>query len=96
MPTIGGADTKLKVPEGTQSGKQFRLKGKGMPVLRSRDVGDLYIQVAVETPQKLSKRQRELLAEFEQESLEGQSPRELRFFCARSRISRWVWRINLA
>ena len=82
MPTIDGADTTLKVPEGTQSGKQFRLKGKGMPVLRSRDVGDLYIQVVVETPQKLSKRQRELLAEFDQESLEGQSPGEFRFFCA--------------
>ena len=46
------ADAKVKVPEGTQTGKQFRLKGKGMPVLRSRDVGDLYIQVVVETPQE--------------------------------------------
>ena len=48
------SDAKVKVPEGTQSGKQFRLKGKGMPVLRSRDVGDLYIQVVVETPQNLT------------------------------------------
>src|SRR3712207_8701194 len=58
----------VKVPEGTQSGKQFRLRGKGMPVLRSRDLGDLYIQVVVETPQKLTKRQRELLAEFDRAS----------------------------
>ena len=65
VPTIDGSDAKVKVPEGTQSGKQFRLKGKGMPVLRSRDVGDLYIQVVVETPQKLTKRQRELLLEFD-------------------------------
>jgi molecular chaperone DnaJ len=80
VPTIGGADTSLKVPEGTQSGKQFRLKGKGMPVLRTRDVGDLYIQVAVETPQKLSKRQRELLAEFEQESSKDNHPESSGFF----------------
>ena len=52
VPTIDGSDAKVKVPEGTRSGKQFRLKGKGMPVLRSRDTGDLYIQVVVETPQK--------------------------------------------
>ncbi|KAB0267533.1 molecular chaperone DnaJ [Microvirga brassicacearum] len=80
VPTIGGGDTSLKIPEGTQSGKQFRLKGKGMPVLRSRDVGDLYIQVAVETPQKLSKRQRELLAEFEQESSKDNHPESSGFF----------------
>ena len=80
VPTIAGADTSLKIPEGTQSGKQFRLKGKGMPVLRSRDVGDLYIQVAVETPQKLSKRQRELLAEFEQESSKDNHPESSGFF----------------
>ncbi len=80
VPTIGGGDTSLKIPEGTQSGKQFRLKGKGMPVLRSRDVGDLYIQVAVETPQKLTKRQRELLAEFEQESSKDNHPESSGFF----------------
>ena len=67
VPTIDGGEAKVKVPEGTQSGQQFKLKGKGMPVLRSRDVGDLYIQAVVETPQNLTKRQRELLAEFEAE-----------------------------
>ena len=70
----------VKIPEGTQSGKQFRLKGKGMPVLRSRDVGDLYIQVAVETPQKLTKRQRELLAEFDEELSKDNHPESSGFF----------------
>lgn len=80
VPTIAGSQAKVKVPEGTQSGKQFRLKGKGMPVLRSRDVGDLYIQVAVETPQNLTKRQRELLTEFEKESSRETSPESAGFF----------------
>src|ERR1700761_5325879 len=65
VPTIDGAKTKVKVPEGTQSGRRFRLQGKGMPVLRTRQHGDMYVQVVVETPQKLSKKQRELLAEFD-------------------------------
>ncbi|WP_112664367.1 molecular chaperone DnaJ [Microvirga flavescens] len=80
VPNIDGSDAKVKVPEGTQSGKQFRLKGKGMPVLRSRDVGDLYIQVVVETPQKLTKRQRELLTEFEQECSKDTHPESSGFF----------------
>jgi molecular chaperone DnaJ len=80
VPTIDGSDAKVKVPEGTQSGKQFRLKGKGMPVLRSRDVGDLYLQVVVETPQNLTKRQRELLAEFEQECSKDTHPESSGFF----------------
>ncbi|QFU17568.1 molecular chaperone DnaJ [Microvirga thermotolerans] len=80
VPTLGGTDAVVKVPEGTQSGKQFRLRGKGMPVLRSRDVGDLYIQVVVETPQKLSKRQRELLMEFEQECSKENHPESNGFF----------------
>ncbi len=66
--TIDGGEARVKVPDGTQSGRQFKLRGKGMPVLRSRDVGDLYLQAVVETPQNLTKRQRELLAEFETES----------------------------
>mgnify|MGYP001453096244 CR=1 FL=1 len=80
VPTLSGTDAQVKVPEGTQSGKQFRLRGKGMPVLRSRDVGDLYIQVVVETPQKLSKRQRELLMEFEQECSKENHPESNGFF----------------
>jgi molecular chaperone DnaJ len=65
VPTIDGGKTKVKVPEGTQSGRRFRLQGKGMPVLRTRQSGDMYVQVVVETPQKLTKKQRELLAEFD-------------------------------
>jgi molecular chaperone DnaJ len=63
--TLDGGEARVKIPEGTQSGKQFKLRAKGMPVLRSREVGDLYIQATVETPQNLTKRQRELLAEFD-------------------------------
>jgi molecular chaperone DnaJ len=65
VPTIDGGKTKVKVPEGTQSGRRFRLQGKGMPVLRARQSGDMYVQVVVETPQKLTKKQRDLLAEFD-------------------------------
>src|SRR6201984_2100871 len=61
VPTIDGANTRVKVPEGTQSGRRFRLQDKGMPVLRSRQTGDMIVQVTVETPQNLTKRQRELL-----------------------------------
>ena len=70
VPTIDGGKTRVKVPDGTQSGRRFRLTGKGMPVLRSKQTGDMYVQVVVETPQKLTKRQRELLAEFEQAVVE--------------------------
>ncbi|CAA9328018.1 MAG: Chaperone protein DnaJ [uncultured Microvirga sp.] len=80
VPTIDGSDAKLKVPEGTQSGKQFRIKVKGMPVLRSRDVGDLYIQVVVETPQNLTRRQREILQEFDRESSKDTHPESAGFF----------------
>ena len=54
VPTIDGGRTRVKIPEGTESGKQFRLKAKGMPVLRSKQQGDLYIQVEVETPKNLT------------------------------------------
>jgi molecular chaperone DnaJ len=66
--TLDGGESKVKIPEGTQSGRQFKIRGKGMPVLRARDFGDLYIQANVETPQNLTRRQRELLQEFEVES----------------------------
>jgi molecular chaperone DnaJ len=80
VPTLDGSATRVKVPEGTETGKQFRLKSKGMPVLRSSVVGDLYIQVEVETPKNLNARQRELLAEFEAESHKGTSPQSAGFF----------------
>jgi molecular chaperone DnaJ len=80
VPTIDGGRAKVKIAEGTASGRQFRIRGKGMPVLRSRDMGDLYIQVAVETPQNLTKRQRELLEEFERASSESNNPESTGFF----------------
>ena len=78
--TLDGTQTRVKVPEGTQHDRQFRLKGKGMPMLRQPTVGDLYIQVAVETPQNLSRRQRELLQEFEELSSKENSPQSSGFF----------------
>ena len=80
VPTVDGAEAKVKIPEGTQSGKQFRIKDKGMPILRSRDLGDLYIQAMVETPQNLTRRQRELLAEFDAESTQKTQPEAAGFF----------------
>jgi molecular chaperone DnaJ len=70
VPAIDGSRAKVKVPPGTQSGEQFRLRGKGFSVLRSQARGDMIIQVAVETPQHLTRRQRELLEEFETEAKE--------------------------
>jgi molecular chaperone DnaJ len=80
VPTIDGGQTRVKVPEGTQSGRRFRLQGKGMPVLRSRGTGDMYVQVVVETPQKLTKRQKDLLAEFEKQSSSETQPESAGFF----------------
>ena len=80
VPTVDGGKTRVKVPEGTETGKQFRLKSKGMPVLRSKVTGDMYIQVDVETPKSLTRRQRELLEEFERESKDETSPHSSGFF----------------
>mgnify|MGYP001406458289 FL=1 len=64
VPSIDGGKTKIKIPSGTQSGKQLRLKGKGMPILRRNINGDLYIRIITEVPTSLTKRQKELLSEF--------------------------------
>ena len=64
VPSIDGGKTKIKIPSGTQSGKQLRLKGKGMPILRRNLLGDLYIRIITEVPTSLTKRQKELLSEF--------------------------------
>jgi molecular chaperone DnaJ len=80
VPAIDGTNTRVKVPEGTQSGRRFRIHSKGMPVLRSKQCGDMYVQVVVETPQKLTKRQRELLAEFERLSSKDTQPESAGFF----------------
>jgi molecular chaperone DnaJ len=68
VPAIDASKARVKIPPGTQTGDQFRLRGKGFSVLRSAARGDMYIQVSVETPQHLTKRQRELLEEFEAEA----------------------------
>jgi molecular chaperone DnaJ len=80
VPTIDGGKTRVKIPEGTQSGRRFRLQSKGMPVLRSKQVGDMYVQVLVETPQNLTKRQRELLTEFQKLSSNETNPESAGFF----------------
>ncbi|MGL4396539.1 MAG: molecular chaperone DnaJ [Hyphomicrobium sp.] len=80
VPTLEGVSSRVRIPEGTESGKQFRIKGKGMSVLRSKSTGDMYIQVEVETPKNLTRRQRELLEEFEKESHKETSPESAGFF----------------
>jgi molecular chaperone DnaJ len=80
IPTLEGARAKVKVASGTQPGQRVRLKGKGMPVLRSKEVGDLYVQLDVETPQNLTRRQRELLEAFEKASTQDNSPTSGGFF----------------
>ena len=65
VPTIDGGKSRVKVPAGTQTGKQLRLRGKGMPALRGGGAGDMMIELAVETPVNLTPKQKELLEEFE-------------------------------
>ncbi|MCI4664699.1 MAG: molecular chaperone DnaJ [Neomegalonema sp.] len=74
VPTLDGGRTRVAIPAGSQSGKQLRLRGKGMPVLRSTRVGDLYLEVVVETPQNLSSQQQRLLEQFVEAGSESQSP----------------------
>ncbi|HYH22342.1 MAG TPA: molecular chaperone DnaJ, partial [Azospirillum sp.] len=80
VPAIDGTRAKITVPPGTQSGHQFRLKGKGMSVLRSPHRGDMYIQAVIETPVNLTKKQQELLREFEKAGKEGSNPQSEGFF----------------
>ena len=81
VPTVGGGRARVTVPAGTQSGHQFRLRGKGMPALRGAGHGDMYIEVAVETPVNLNKRQKELLKQFdEQGGSRSTSPEAEGFF----------------
>ncbi|MGI9415356.1 MAG: molecular chaperone DnaJ [Hyphomicrobiales bacterium] len=80
VPTLDGNRARVQVPEGTQTERQFRLRGKGMPVLRSKHYGDLYIQVSVETPVKLSRAQKQLLRDFEEASNEKNNPESAGFF----------------
>jgi molecular chaperone DnaJ len=79
VPTIDGGRSRVKVPEGSQSGKQMRLRSKGMPVLRGGAWGDMFIELAVETPVNLTARQKEILREFDRLSEEN-NPESKNFF----------------
>tara|TARA_Y100000022_G_scaffold56579_2_gene48299 strand:- start:862 stop:1986 length:1125 start_codon:yes stop_codon:yes gene_type:complete len=80
LPTIDGGKARLKIPEGTQTGDQFRLKSKGMPNVRNGGIGDLYIQAKVETPVNLSKKQIEILKSFKEIEDDKDSPLKSAFF----------------
>ncbi|KPP86475.1 MAG: chaperone protein DnaJ [Rhodobacteraceae bacterium HLUCCO07] len=79
VPTIDGGRSRVKIPAGSQSGRQMRLRGKGMPALRGGPAGDMFIELAVETPVNLTARQKELLKEFEELSEEN-NPQSSSFF----------------
>jgi molecular chaperone DnaJ len=79
VPTIDGGRSRVKIPPGSQTGKQMRLRGKGMPMLRGGGHGDMYIEMAVETPVNLTARQKELLREFDKLS-EDNNPEGSNFF----------------
>ena len=80
IPTIDGGKAKIKIPEGTQSGKQFRLRSKGMPYMRGSGNGDLYVQINTEVPISLNKEQRELLDKFRKIENEKSNPSVKQFF----------------
>ena len=80
VPTIDGGRSRVKVPEGSQSGRQMRLRSKGMPALRGPGQGDMYIELAVETPVKLTSRQKELMREFDEASSGSNNPNASSFF----------------
>jgi len=79
VPTIDGGRSRVKIPEGSQSGRQMRLRGKGMPALRGGTAGDMFIELAVETPVNLTSRQKEILKEFDTLSKEN-NPHGSTFF----------------
>jgi len=79
VPTIDGGKSRVRIPEGSQTGRQMRLRGKGMPQLRARDHGDMMIELAVETPVNLTPKQKELLQEFDRIS-ESNNPQSAGFF----------------
>jgi molecular chaperone DnaJ len=80
VPCINGSKVNVKIPAGTQYGKQLRLKDKGMPILRRSSLGDLYIRIIPEVPISLSKRQKELLEEFRELENSKLSPTIKSFF----------------
>ncbi|HTT83528.1 MAG TPA: molecular chaperone DnaJ [Rhizomicrobium sp.] len=81
IPTLDGGRSKVAIAEGTQSGRQIRVRSKGMPVLRGGGMkGDLYVEIAVETPVRLTRKQKDLLRTFEKEGEEGMHPESEGFF----------------
>ena len=80
IPTIDSGKAKIKIPGGTQNGKQFRLKGKGMPYMRGSGNGDLYVQINTEVPISLNKEQKELLEKFREIENEKSNPSIKKFF----------------
>jgi molecular chaperone DnaJ len=81
VPTCDGGRAKIAIPEGTQSGRQIRLRAKGMPVMRGGGMaGDLYVEIAVETPVKLTRKQKDMLRAFEKEGEAGMHPESEGFF----------------
>ncbi len=80
IPTIDGERTKVQIPAGAQTGRRFRIKGKGMTSLRARDRGDLHVEIAVETPVNLSAKQKKLLEEFSQSCGAEAHPQTQGFF----------------
>ncbi|MBI1180736.1 MAG: molecular chaperone DnaJ, partial [Alphaproteobacteria bacterium] len=85
VPTVDGKKARLAIPEGTQTGRQFRLRGKGMPRLQRGGVGDMFVHVAVETPVNLTKEQERLLREFEAAGNGGGSSPESEGFFAKAK-----------
>ena len=80
VPTIDGGRSRVKVPEGSQSGRQMRLRAKGMPALRGTGQGEMYIELAVETPVKLTSEQKDLLRQFEDSCAKSNNPNASGFF----------------
>lgn len=80
VPTVGGKKARVKIPAGTQAGKQFRLRGKGMPIINSSRVGDMIIITEVETPVNLTRVQKDLMKKFAEGETKSWSPKSSKFF----------------
>ena len=80
VPTMDGKMARISIPSGTQTGRQFRLRGKGMPTINSSHVGDMIVEVEIETPVNLTKRQKEILQEFAEEGGDKINPQSSGFF----------------
>ncbi len=80
VPCVDGSRAKVTIPGGTQNGEQFRLRAKGMSVLRSKARGDMYIEMEVETPRNLNAEQKKILEQFRAAGGDDTSPKSERFF----------------